>query len=163
MEDPKPEPYISPSDEAFLVWVWENYYDRWEYQAECIKNNKNKDKKDPAYKNPDAKDGEGKYLEPKMETPYSSATSGQQKHGGVTEIGKQRLRELEGLVKANRQERAAEVYEIDSAVLDIVQKNNNSDAIDNNARRRRRGSLAGGAESDEDLDVDDITGWWLVT
>ena len=163
VEDPHPEPYIHESDESFLVWCFENYLPRWQYQAQCIKNNKGKEKTDAEYVNPEAKhETTGEYLEQKMKTPYSSSTTGQNKLGGVTDTGKQRLRELQGLVEENRTNRMDELDQIDDEVLKIVRKINRREAIDANARNRARRAAngdGGAVESDDGLDDSDIEGW----
>ena len=163
VEDPHPETYIHESDEAFLVWCFESYLPQWQYQAQCIKTNKGKEKTDADYVNPDAKDeGSGEYLEQKMNTPYSSSTTGQNKLGGVTETGKQRLRTIQGLVEDNRVKRKEELHQIDGEVLQIVRKMNRREAIDANARNRARRAAngdGGAVESDDGLDDSDIEGW----
>ena len=55
-----------------------------------------------------------------METPYTSLMPGQQRYGGIINVGKQCLRELcDSVKKKNRVNRKDELYKIDSAVLNI--------------------------------------------
>ena len=158
-ENPDPEPLVDESSEAFAGFIWENCYDRWCYQAECIRTNEDKEPGDEGYIDPDAKDDDGKFLEPRMETPYTTPNGGQQKFGGLTDAGRKRLRELHALIVKNRADHKEEIQNIEAEVLKIVRKANGRDAIDAKRRKKKAASLMNCGAEEEDEAPDDFHCW----
>ena len=72
-EDLASDYLVSPSDEAFLVVLWENCHKKWAHLDECRKNKTQPDPEDT-----------------RLVTPYSSSKSGQKKFGGWREAGIQK-------------------------------------------------------------------------
>jgi len=154
-KDPDPSPYVHHSSEAYLLWAWENFYDRWV----CIHELENKNPKE----DPNKKTEEGKYSDPRMETPYTNANGGQQPFGGVTQLGKDRLYELQDLVFENREKRAEEVKELEQKFLLLVREKNDRDQIDANRLKKKKTKvtvpMADNEEDSDDEDDNDFDKW----
>ena len=101
-------------------------------------------------------------MDKRMNTPYTNANGGQQPFGGVTQIGKDRLFELQKLVAKNRRDRAADIKEIEEKILEQVRKLKNRDEIDANRVKKRKTKTVVMADNDEDTedeDPDDFNKW----
>ena len=71
IDEPGPnDTYVTASDEAFLLTIWKNCFNKWKYKSTQKANNLEVDEDDPA-----------------MVTPFTNAKSGQKKFGGWKEAG----------------------------------------------------------------------------
>ena len=110
--DPKSRPCVTDSDEAFLVALYTNMYNKWVYTYNTCH---------LAKKTPD-KDA------PEMKTPYTNPKSGQVKFGGWTEDGKKAFQKLKKEIKDERKKK--HVKALEEEVLLIVRGSNNWDEVD---------------------------------
>ena len=156
-EDPEPEPFCNHTNEAFLLWVWENCYDKWwyllaqgidvtkdEYKAK-VKTLKKKDEGDLS-------DGEKEFLAA-IHTPYTNAASGQKRFGGWRPEGWNQYKLIKKLVKKNREDNAEAVKVIEDRVRLVVRKNNKRDAID--AKRAGRAVVPAPVEAEATVEEED--------
>lgn len=135
---PDPAPHVHISAEAFLVWVWENYCDRWVYQFECNRDSEKVNQKSP-----------------KMQCEYTNPKGGNKQFGGITQKGIQRLQELKVLIKQNREENMKDLLEVEKVILPLVYKENKRGPIDNKKAAKKEASLAESEAEDEEEDDDD--------
>ena len=146
-DDEEPQPYIHFTDEAFVVWTWENKVNLWIWE------NTTWDKKDEN-NNPQPKEvvlPDGTKLTEEPPTPYTDKKCGQKKFGGITKIGLKRYKELCVMIKKNREDNAEAIKEVEEACLARLRKAKGRDKIDEN----RRGRRAGRAENDDDDNEDE--------
>ena len=137
-EDPNPAPYVDPSSEACLVWAFENAYQRWFHQASFRQRNKGKALTDEDCDDPLARKKDGTYVHQEANTRYTTSTSGQARWGGLTQEGRERLKELTTMITQNRKERAEEIKGIESHLLELVREKNGRAEIDARRAQRRR-------------------------
>ena len=78
--------YVTPSDEALVLVLFENCGQRFPYTAECLKNGKKVDKKSERY-----------------QSKWTNAAAGQAKFGGWSFQGRVRFQEIQAKVKTARQ------------------------------------------------------------
>ena len=162
-EDPDPDPYVHHSNEAFLLWLWENVYDKWWYlfdqnepgtSPEFKQKIKQLKRKDEAELTADEK-----ALLKAMDTPYTNCSAGQHKFGGWHPESLKVFNKYKKEIKKNRVDRAEEIKVIEDRVLEAVRTQQQRAEID--ARRvaggrggRRAGNSDGEGEEDESDDDD---------
>ena len=96
----RPALLVTPSDEAFLVVLWENCYTKWCYIRKQAKAGKDVDKKHKDY-----------------QTPHTESKKGVKHYGGWNKAGRKRYRELLDLIIDSKNDHE-EIAEVEQAALD---------------------------------------------
>ena len=91
---------VTPSDEAFLVLLWENCYTKWCYIRKQQKAGQPVEKKHKHY-----------------QTPYTESKKGVRHYGGWNKAGRKRYRELLNLIIDSKNDHE-EIAEVEQAALD---------------------------------------------
>jgi len=148
-------PYVDPTAaEAFLVWTFENAYDKWHWPT--------KEKalliQLAAKKTTQAEIDKQRLTD--NETPYTIANGGQQQWGGTTPKGKERFLELVEMITKNRAENKAAVKVVEDRVLDKVRKDKGRDEIDaKRTGKKTPKKKVVHVEPDEVVDERDFNTW----
>lgn len=169
--NPDPEPYVDPSSEAFAVWMFENFYDRWQAKAAFLASgidSKELLKKQPKdTKGNDLKDENGEWKETKMNTKYSDHRGGQQPFGGFTQAGRKRLLELNAEMSNIRKNKEEEwvnsVGLLEERVLQQVRAIHKRDEIDakrNKKVTKKATHMASAATEPEEVCIQDDMNQW---
>jgi hypothetical protein len=109
---------VSIGSEAFLVLMFENCYDKWQYMMEekLAKRTPNKKHK-------------------RMQTPYTDALAGQNKYGGWNVAGKKRFKALGDMIHAAQAKEPGHVKMVEEACLARLRAKHN---VGGKARKRAR-------------------------
>ncbi len=141
-EDPEADYLVSPSDEAFLVVLWENCYAKWAYLDECRRNGTQPDPKDP-----------------KMITPYSSSKSGQKKFGGWTKEGIEKYDKYLKDIVENRKTNKAFLTALEGDTLAAIRSLEKTQEREDSrkSKKKMKGRIAGDFDDipDDENDMDD--------
>ena len=142
--------YVTSSDEALIVVLFENCARRFPYVAQCKHDGKEVDKTNKEY-----------------ESRYSDDTCGQDKFGGWNLEGRKRYNVIRKAISKNRKKRAAEIKTIERRTLKSLQHKYNLDQSKSQKRKNREPKdyegkkeakvacvgLESGDEGDEDDDA----------
>ncbi len=147
-------PYVDPSAEAFLVWTYENAYDKWRWTTKLKALLIELEAKRVTQAQIDKQ-----RLEDNV-TPYTNANGGQQKWGGITPEGQQRYVELVKMITKNRAENADAIKVVEDRVLIKVRAKHDRDEVDekNSGKKKPRKKVAP-VEPDEVVDENDFDTW----
>ncbi len=141
-EDLESDYLVSPSDEAFLLVLWENCYKKWTYLDECRKTKEQPNPKDP-----------------KMDTPYSSSKSGQKKFGGWTKEGIQKYDQYLKEIVQNRNTNSDFLKSLEDEVLNEIRKIEKTQEREDSrkSKKKKSGTKKGDFDdiSDDENDMDD--------
>ncbi len=143
--DSKSMPCVTVSDEAFLVALVENSYDKWVYMFKDLKG----DTKAIA----DAK----KNKLPVFDTKHTNPRAGQSKFGGWKPEGRNRVKALKK--KINEARKGDHVAELEDKILKMVRSEHDQDEKDKKraaSGRKRKSPVA--AVVEENI-PDDIAAW----
>ena len=150
-------PLVRDNAEAFLVWTFENAYDRWRNPFKISRERAAKNLNEAAVKKlKEETKGE-------RETPYTDAKGGQQRYGGVSPAGWARYVELCQLISKNRKDNKESIAKVEQEVLDLVRKKHNRDQIEANQRARKpkaSGRVATPVQDDPNFNEDDPDQWF---
>jgi len=119
---------IDAGTEAFLFVLYENCYDKWQYLAECDKEGKKYDPKDP-----------------RMNCPYTDSDVGQNKYGGWNRAGRQRwIKVREKVQEARERDHVADMEE---ACLARIQE---AEGVGKNDKPKKKRKRYQNEDSDDD-------------
>jgi hypothetical protein len=157
---PNPDPYVHHTNEASLLWIWENCYNKWWYVlSKGIQSEKPEFKrkvKAIKAKEESTRTDEEKELLAAIFTPYTNAASGQKKFGGWREEGWTAYKKHKKMLKKNREEHADVLKEVEDRVFTMVRKKNKRDELDANAALRGHPVQRQDQENEEsEVDSDD--------
>lgn len=156
-----------PSNDAFLIWVFENGYTKW--KASLVLDDFKKELKATKPSVSDAEfekqvDQEIRRLGEKLDTPFTTANGGRAHYGGVTKKGMLRYQELVKAVVKNRKERADEIKEIEMKILKEVRARNNRDEIDRKRAAKKnkkpKSQVVEIPDVDPNFQADDLDQWF---
>ena len=136
-DDDDQELHVTPSDEAFLVVLWENGWKRWNAIKEL------RDKNLELTKEEERKE--------KYQTPYTVPKGGVQSFGGWNRTGRKRYKEVLELIKASKDQE--HVREVEEACLTQVRINNQC-AEKEAARKKPKTTAQEEVVSDSDNEPD---------
>jgi hypothetical protein len=125
---------VTIGSEAFLVLMFENCYDKWQYMMEenmagRIHVNKHK----------------------RMETPYTDPLAGQNKYGGWNPAGKKRFKALGDMIHAAQAKEPGHVKMVKEACLARLRAKHN---VDGKGRKRGREEF----QEEEEEDIEEVWG-----
>lgn len=150
-------PLVNHTGEAFLVWAFENAYDRWL--------NPFKVKREKAAKNLDeaATLAFKEKTKEELKTKYSESKGGKNPYGGVNPQGLQRYQDLCVEIKANREEKKEEIKKLEQEILQLVRKKHGRDAIEKKQAEKKKATavkVAAPVEDDPNFKENDPDQWW---
>ena len=172
--NPDSQYYVSPSDEAFLVLLWENCHDRWRFeyekeQAEKLaaeagdsegtatkkgKKRKNREGNEDSDLEDDDDDNDGddgeKPKDPRSVSPYTMTKAGAQRFGGWNKAGRKRYRELLDLITEARNQ--PHVLAVETRVLQMVREKHDCDAREANRKGKKKKANVEEIDSDHEPD-----------
>jgi hypothetical protein len=125
---PDSGPCVTASDEAYLVVLLENNYNKWVYMHKDLGSDKKKIAARRAAK------------DPKLEVPYTSNKVGQNKFGGWNAAGRARFSALKAEIITARGQ--AHVPALEAKILEMVRKENDRDEIDKKKAEKGKKSAA---------------------
>ena len=128
------DPYISASDEAMVVLLWENCGQRFPYAAKCAAKGEKENKKDKLY-----------------QSKYTDASCGQDKWGGWNAEGRKRFRELCRGITKSKNKRADAIKELETAALQHFQEKYK---LNTDKKKGRKGRTPKDFEEDEEAEVE---------
>ena len=141
------------TDEAFLVWIFENNYHRWQYdydkKALQVRLNDKQDK-EMTQKKFDELQAVGKAGK------YTTAVAGRKPFGGITPKGEARWKELSTAIRENRANNAEKIREIEERALGMVREF--TKRIEKEAKKKANGKKKPKEkeEEEEEPDMDDM-------
>ena len=135
-------PYVSPSDEAFLVTMWKNCYEKWWYKEECRRSNVDVD---PTNKG--------------METPYADPKGGQKRFGGWLKEGFDYYEDVRKRIAQNRVKEKECVEQVEQLALERIRKANNVDPEADKKKKATKRKADELEDDDETDDENDFTSW----
>lgn len=150
--DPDSPLCVTPSDEAYLVVLYENNYKKWYYTYYTMKGKEEELKTLLA-------EGDREAVE-NMETPYTNPRAGQVKFGGWLAAGKSQFKQVKKAVSDARKE--AHVPELEGKVLKMLRVASGTEDRDKNgngSKKRKRGADFFEQEDDEEELDDDLDNW----
>jgi hypothetical protein len=109
---------VTESDEAYLVVMWENFYDKWTKQVEKYKQSVEDHKEDPNVPLFSVKNDKTDY-----ECEYTNAKAGSLKYGGWRAKGIEEYDKLCAKIKKNRVEEKKYLRAVEKVCLVTIQKN----------------------------------------
>jgi hypothetical protein len=144
--------HVTPSDEAFLVVLWENCYNRWIYEDE--KSNWTDEQKAADAKAAAEAKAKGKaYVpDPRAVPPYTNPKGGVSKYGGWNKAGRKRYREVLDIIIESKKKSYLEA--IEKEALALVRAKNNCDEKE---AKRKKAKVVDKEEVDSDHEPD-----WMV-
>ena len=142
-EDEKEVPYVSPSDEAFLVTIWKNCYEKWYYKEQC--------RRDPE-KEVDPKDKN-------METPFTDPKGGQKRFGGWLKAGYDYYEEARGNIAKNRIDQKEYLQQVEQLALERIRKAENVDPEADKKKKATKRKAEEMEDDDETEDENDFDNW----
>jgi hypothetical protein len=125
--------YVTSSDEALIVVLFENCAQRFPYCAQCKTDGEEVDKKDPQY-----------------QSKYSDDSCGQDKFGGWNLAGRKRYNLIRKAISKNRKKRATEIKAIERRTLKDIRKKHK---LDQSKSLKRKGREPKDFEGQEDAKV----------
>jgi hypothetical protein len=144
--------HVTPSDEAFLVVLWENCYNRWIFEDEKSKwtdEQKAADAKAAAA----AKAKDEDYVpDPRAVPPYTNPKGGVSKYGGWNKAGRKRYREVLDIIIESKKKSYLEA--IEKEALALVRAKHNCDEKE---AKRKKAKVVEKDEIDSDHEPD-----WMV-
>lgn len=143
-DDPECETYVTASDEAFLLVLWENCFKKWQYS--CL------EKRKDAAKDVDEE-------APEMATPYTNSKAGQKKFGGWNEAGIRKYVEHQANIKGNRVDEVEFVKAVEEAALERIRKVEKLEEKEAKRKTKKRKPSEPGAFDDETDDENDFSSW----
>ena len=108
---------VTESDEAYLVVMWDNFYDKWVKQVEKYKESVEDQKKDPSVKLFSVKDDKTDY-----KCKYSNPKGGSLIYGGWRVTGIDEFHNLCAAIKKNREEQRKYLRAVEQDCLVTIQK-----------------------------------------
>ena len=138
-------PRVSASDEAFLVLLWLNCFQKWWHREECRRMTPSED--------PD--EDHARY-----QTPYTDAKGGQMKFGGWNSEGVKKYEELLTMIKENRETQKKYVHQIEELALKRIRKVEKVEEKEA-SRKTKKKANSKKEEPDEDAtdDENDYDAW----
>ena len=144
--------YVTPSDEAFLVVLWENCYKRWIYEDEKDKwTDEQKAAHDKAAAEAKAK-GEDYVPDARAVPPYTNPKGGVSKFGGWNKAGRKRYREVLDIILESKNKPYLQA--IEKEALALVRAKHNCDEKE---AKRKKAKVVDKEEIDSDHEPD-----WMV-
>ena len=143
-DEPGPnDTYVTASDEAFLLTIWKNCYNKWLYKATQIRENKDIDENDPA-----------------METPFTDAKSGQKKYGGWKDEGIKYYEKWHKAIRKNREDFKEYLLAVEKEALGRIRKENGlEEEVPEEAPKKETGKRKASEISEKDVDEDNMEDW----
>ena len=137
-------PYVTASDEAFLLTLWENCYPKWWYKECCRRQKKAINEADPL-----------------MKTPFTNPKGGQKQFGGWLPAGLAHYNNLLKEIKTNRTDQKPYVQAVEQAALERIQAANLIGEEDNSKKKAKGKRKAEEVEEDDEEteDENDFTTW----
>jgi len=141
------------TDEAFLVWIFENNYHRWQYdydrKALQVRLNDKQDK-EMTQKKFDELQAVGKAGK------YTTSVAGRKPFGGITPKGEARWKVLSAAIRENRANNAEKIREIEEKGLVMVREF--TKRIEKEAKKKANGKKKEKEkeEEEEEPDMDDM-------
>ena len=134
---------VSPSDEAFLVVLWENCHKKWVHLQECREKKMAVNQEDP-----------------RMKTPYSSSKSGQKKFGGWKKEGVQKCDQYAKEIVENHKTNKTFLSALEANALAEVQMLEKTQEWEDNkkSKKKKKGKIAGDFDDESD-DENDMNDW----
>ena len=137
--DPEGTSLVSASDEAFMLILWENCYDKWWYKEECKRKKEEVDEENEA-----------------MKTPFTDAKGGQKKFGGWNAEGIKKYNDICSEIEKNRVDEAEYIKAVEESALERIQK---AEKVDLEGKKKKRSSKSAEIDEDEEDDENDYTTW----
>ena len=134
-EGEEEKPHVSPSDEAFLVTMWKNCYEKWWYREECRRKNEEVDLE-----------------EKRMETPFTDPKGGQKRFGGWLKEGFDYYEDVRKQIDNNRTEQKGYIVEVEKLALERIRKAN---GVDPEADKKKKATKRKAEELEDDDETDD--------
>jgi hypothetical protein len=126
--------YVTPSDEAFLVLVWENCYTKWMYMLEQERAGKDVDEKAEEY-----------------QTPFTVPKGGVQYFGGWNKAGRKRYRDILEKVKESKEENP-DLKAIEKAALERIRSKHKCQEREDKRKQKGRKKDVEMVDSDHEAD-----------
>ena len=144
IDEPGPnDTYVTASDEAFLLTIWKNCYEKWKYKGTQMANNEEVDEDHPA-----------------MVTPFTDAKSGQKKFGGWKQAGINYYDKWHKAIMANRKKHKDYIKEVEQDALERIRVQNGLEAeVPKDVPKKANGKRKASEISEEDVDEDDMEVW----
>ncbi|MEM7375603.1 MAG: hypothetical protein AAF587_43830, partial [Bacteroidota bacterium] len=130
-----------PSNDAFLIWSFENAYPKWKATLHLAEFEKTLKVDNPRITAVDFKarvDQETKELGSKLHSKYTTSSAGRAYFGGVTSKGLERYEELLKLVTDNRKDRKEEIRVIEEEILKRVREVSGREELDRKRDERKK-------------------------
>ena len=144
IDEPGPnDTYVTASDEAFLLTIWKNCYEKWKYKGTQMANNEEVDEDHPA-----------------MVTPFTDAKSGQKKFGGWKQAGINYYDKWHKAIITNREKFKDYVKDVEKEALKRIRVKNGMEAeVPKDVPKKANGKRKASEISEEDVDEDDMDVW----
>ena len=135
-------PYVTPSDEAFFLVLYENGYDKWKYYHQCAHPEPTKENPEPKAVEPDAKVADSMCK-------FTNARAGQAKFGGWMKPGRKQYKKyLDLVVKARASKQCKKV---EQECLERLRDEHKMDQVDKKrAEKKQKSGKVVEEESDEE-------------
>ena len=156
-KDDKGLPTVGPTDEAFLVLLWENNYKKWTYEFTKTRiDNQKLLTKDQKEENPE----EWATQQEEMNTPYTTSKAGRMRFGGWNDQAKKKFSKMVKQIRKQRVENKDYIKKVEEAALDRIRKKYNRDQIDERRRKKRKKDKdSAGKPKTPDSDDEVLGGW----
>ena len=147
---------VTASDEAFLVIVFENCYDKWEQQAAKYKKSVQDNQVDSRVEIFVPKTDKTDY-----NLPYTNSKAGNLKYGGWKAEGIKKFDEYTAKIEKNRQTDGKYLKEVEEENLVRIQKKEGLiEAADKDAKKKNKKGKSEAAFADVDAGEEDDFGCW---
>ena len=147
---------VSEADEAFLVLLWENSYDKWVEQDRKYKVSVEENKKDPNKPIYEAKEDKTDY-----KLPYTNPKAGNNKYGGYTKNGIILFDKMKAAIMNNRAKNEQFIKDVEVANLIRIQKKEEIiQPTDTDRKTKKRKGKAEAQFADEDAGEEDNFDDW---
>ena len=141
--DPDAPLAVTAEDEAFLVTLWHNCYNKWWYREQCRRNGTEVER-----------DEEDRL------TPFTEARGGQKKFGGWKPEAIKFYEKKRSEIHKNREEQGPYVVEVETAALARIREAEGCDEKDAKRRNRRRRPASLMDHDDSDSEDDENFDKW---
>ena len=144
--------HVTPSDEAFLVVLWENCYKRWVYEDEKSKWTKEQKAADAKAAAEAKEKGKDYVPDARAVPPYTNPKGGVSKYGGWNKAGRKRYREVLDIIIESKKKPYLEA--IEKEALALVRAKH---GCDEKEAKRKKAKVVEKDEIDSDHEPD-----WMV-
>ncbi len=139
--------YVTASDEAFLLTIWKNCYDKWYAKAMVEREGLELEDNDPA-------------LQKALETPFTDSKAGQKRFGGWNEAGIKYYNDWHDNIKTNREQNKEYLKAVEKLALARIRKAEElEEEVPEEEPKKETGKRKADGQPEEDIDEDDFENW----